>query len=310
MPAVYTAEEILEIVGGRLASGMIGPEAGSINTDTRQIKEGDWFLALEGRKYDGHDFLGDAFAGGAIGGIVAERTRYSIGSNSFPLIAVDAPSKALSLLARNWRRRISPKVIALCGTSDELTELVDLIAAAERRKVECVHQCATAQEAAQRLLNMSEETRLVVVGLSPSALKEVESAAVALEPNVLAFLPHAFDNLRLTSQPANLKAAKVSLIQNLNKAWAWVLADSPSDEICELAKANQKAALLTCQEKFFEAKAWQARGQSSESLAQDYDKALAAISSRLPLWQAWLYISACGLAGIAPARLIDKLKSS
>src|SRR5579883_948300 len=231
--AVYTAEEILEIAGGRLAAGNLEPEAGAISTDTRRINEGDWFVALEGQKYDGHDFLGDAFASGAIGAIVAERTSYAIGSQSFPLIAVEAPGAALSRLARNWRRRISPQTIVVSGDSKDSTKLIQLMqAAAVAQSLEpaCLPNCAKARDAAEFVLNMPEESKLLIVGLSPSDLSEVENAAIALEANVLSFLPLAFDNLRLTSEAHYLREAKVSLMRNLNRMWGWILSTSSEAE--------------------------------------------------------------------------------
>jgi UDP-N-acetylmuramoyl-tripeptide--D-alanyl-D-alanine ligase len=92
---LFSAEEIIEITQGRLACGLMPDEAGSICTDTRIIQEGQWFLALCGKFFDGHDFIGDAFAGGAIGCIVEARANYPIGNQSFPLIAVDDTAAAL-----------------------------------------------------------------------------------------------------------------------------------------------------------------------------------------------------------------------
>ncbi len=94
----FTGEQIIETTQGRLASGLMPDQAGSICTDTRIIEEGQWFLALCGKVYDGHDFLGDAFAGGALGCIVQERGSYPIASTSFPLIAVDDTVIALKQL--------------------------------------------------------------------------------------------------------------------------------------------------------------------------------------------------------------------
>jgi UDP-N-acetylmuramoyl-tripeptide--D-alanyl-D-alanine ligase len=301
--AVYTAEEILEIAGGRLAAGNIGPETGAISTDTRQIKEGDWFVALEGRRYNGHDFLGDAFSNGAIGAIVSERTGYAIASHSFPLIAVEAPGKALSCLARNWRRRLNPQVIVLCGDGDELVNLIRVVATGQRLKVTCLNRCAKAKEAAELVLDMPEDNKLIVVGLSPCDLNEVENAAIALEPNILSFLPMAFDNLRLTSDPLDLKAAKISLTRNLNRMWAWILSSEGSDESMP---GDSTATLLTCPQKFFEEPKWQKRPNAfGPSLAEDYEQALSALSVRLNHGRAWLCTTACALAGIAPGRLID-----
>lgn len=97
----FTAEEIIELTQGRLASGLMPDQAGSICTDTRILQEGQWFLALCGKVFDGHDFIGDAFAGGAIGCIVEVRASYPIANKSFPLIAVDNTADALIKLSRS-----------------------------------------------------------------------------------------------------------------------------------------------------------------------------------------------------------------
>ena len=62
MAAEFSAEEIIEITGARLAQGMMPDGVGRIATDTRKIAEGEWYLALSGEKFDGHDFIGDAFS--------------------------------------------------------------------------------------------------------------------------------------------------------------------------------------------------------------------------------------------------------
>ena len=43
------------------------PLQGSICTDTRNIKEGDWFLAIAGERFDGHNFIEKAKELGAAG---------------------------------------------------------------------------------------------------------------------------------------------------------------------------------------------------------------------------------------------------
>ena len=43
-----------------------------ITTDTRQVKLGDLFVALEGETFNGHDFVAEAIAKGAIAAIVRE----------------------------------------------------------------------------------------------------------------------------------------------------------------------------------------------------------------------------------------------
>jgi UDP-N-acetylmuramoyl-tripeptide--D-alanyl-D-alanine ligase len=43
-------------------SGPAGQVCTGVSTDSRNIKEGDCFFAIAGEKFDGHDYLLDAFA--------------------------------------------------------------------------------------------------------------------------------------------------------------------------------------------------------------------------------------------------------
>ncbi|CAN5486657.1 hypothetical protein BH11CYA1_BH11CYA1_20690 [soil metagenome] len=116
LAAVYSAEEIIELTGARVAVGMVPDEAGEIATDTRSELSGSWFVALVGKTFDGHDFIGDAFSAGALGCIVADRPSYPIAATSFPLLAVDDTEEALAVLARNWRRRTRKKLVLVAAT--------------------------------------------------------------------------------------------------------------------------------------------------------------------------------------------------
>ena len=50
---------------------------GGVSTDTRSISAGDVFVALRGERFDGHDFLSQAAAGGASAFVVDDATRVS-----------------------------------------------------------------------------------------------------------------------------------------------------------------------------------------------------------------------------------------
>lgn len=117
MPASYSAEEIIELTQGRIAQGMVPEDAGAVTTDTRVPLESTWFVALVGKNFDGHDFIGDAFCAGALGCIVEDRGSYPIAATSFPLIAVDDTEEALGALAKNWRKRTLKKLALVTASS-------------------------------------------------------------------------------------------------------------------------------------------------------------------------------------------------
>src|SRR5712692_7900383 len=72
--------------------------------DSRQVRPGDLFVALAGDHGDGHDFLRDAFARGAVAAVVAApRAAGALEEGASPLVAVEDPGRALLSLARDER---------------------------------------------------------------------------------------------------------------------------------------------------------------------------------------------------------------
>ncbi len=68
-------QEIVETVQGKLIGkrqAVFLLPSQKISTDTRELKKGDLFIALEGKRFDGHRFIEEASEKGACGAIVSE----------------------------------------------------------------------------------------------------------------------------------------------------------------------------------------------------------------------------------------------
>jgi UDP-N-acetylmuramoyl-tripeptide--D-alanyl-D-alanine ligase len=104
------------VVGGRT----VGAPAvfARVVTDSRAIVPGDLFVALHGERFDGHDFVGAAFASGAVAALVAADRAANLDGS---LIAVADPLRALGALARHWRRRFDLPVVAVVGSNGKTT---------------------------------------------------------------------------------------------------------------------------------------------------------------------------------------------
>ena len=74
-----------------------------IERDARQMQPGDLFIALRGERFDGHDFVGDAAAGGARAALVSRAWADDHLDTPLPLLVVDDPLAALQRLAAWWR---------------------------------------------------------------------------------------------------------------------------------------------------------------------------------------------------------------
>lgn len=122
--ALWTWPELCRATG---VEELDGPAVSGISIDTRTLREGDLFVALEGDpgpRYhtsvpgtrDGHDFVADAAARGASGALVHRDV-----DSPLPLLRVRDTLDALWDLARAARRRVSGRVVAVTGSSGKTT---------------------------------------------------------------------------------------------------------------------------------------------------------------------------------------------
>ncbi len=95
-----------------------------VHTDTRSLRAGDLFVALRGERFDAHDFLDQARAGGAVAA-VAERGLEAAG---LPGLEVSDSGAALMALGGGWRARHALPLIAVTGSNGKTT-VTQMIAA-------------------------------------------------------------------------------------------------------------------------------------------------------------------------------------
>ncbi|MBL8551153.1 MAG: UDP-N-acetylmuramoyl-tripeptide--D-alanyl-D-alanine ligase [Hyphomonadaceae bacterium] len=107
--ALWLAEDAAQATGGRL----IGADswiASGVSIDTRSLEPGDLFVALKDVR-DGHDFLADAYAKGAVAALVSDPSR----ATGPALVAPDVLG-GLRGLAAAARDRSAAKRIAITGS--------------------------------------------------------------------------------------------------------------------------------------------------------------------------------------------------
>jgi len=110
--------ELADIVDGELL-GDPDPatvvEAATIHSE--RIHRASAFFALSGSRSDGHRFVGDALANGALAAVVARGRLPPRSVEGGVLVEVDSPLRALQALAAWWRRRLRADVVAVVGTN-------------------------------------------------------------------------------------------------------------------------------------------------------------------------------------------------
>ena len=116
--------DILKITNGKLICGDENIEVNDFSRDTREIKEGDAYIALKGERFDGNDFCKNAVDNGAKVCIVSKDIEKINGTT---IIKVEDTLKALQDIATFKRMQYDIPVVAVTGSVGK-TSTKDLIA--------------------------------------------------------------------------------------------------------------------------------------------------------------------------------------
>ena len=126
-----SVEEIVKRTEGKLVQGR-NIIINNVSIDSRTIKKGEFFIAIEGKNFDGHDFIVDSYEKGAVGALVEiiklnavknsfKKKGYSKLPPDFLMIKVENTLRSLGLIAAFYRRRYNPKTIAVSGSNGKTT---------------------------------------------------------------------------------------------------------------------------------------------------------------------------------------------
>lgn len=110
-PVLWAAAEAVVATGGSAGAAWT---ASGVSIDTRTLRTGDLFVAIEGPQYDGHTFVADAFARGAVAAVVS-RVPEDIPADA-PLLRVEDTMRALEDLGRAARDRTTARIIGVTGS--------------------------------------------------------------------------------------------------------------------------------------------------------------------------------------------------
>lgn len=116
MNILWTSQEMEAATLGHATHAF---EAGGVSIDTRTLKVGDLFVALQGDARDGHEFVPMALARGAAAAMVSH-LRNDMPADA-PLLRVAHTMRGLEDLGRAARKRAQGRIVAVTGSAGKTT---------------------------------------------------------------------------------------------------------------------------------------------------------------------------------------------
>jgi UDP-N-acetylmuramoyl-tripeptide--D-alanyl-D-alanine ligase len=238
-----TLAEVAEATGGDLAAGSPGAAVTSVSVDTRTLVPGALFVALVGER-DGHAFLADAFARGAVVALVSEPPPSGLPGG---VVMVADTGIALTALGRHARRRLEGvPVVGITGSTGK-TSTKDLAAAAlVSRAPVCASPASFNNEIGLplTLLSAPDDAGAVVAEMGARGFGHIAALAEVAGPQVGVITNIGVAHTEFFGTRAEVARAKGELLDALPPSGHAVLS-ADCDFTPELSRRSAAPVLLT-----------------------------------------------------------------
>jgi len=119
---LLTAAQAAQAMAGTLAAGPAGLALDGFSIDSRTLRAGDLYFAINGERLDGHGFVQAAIDAGAAGVVVSNPSSVPADASAgLVVLRVDDTTRALQRLARHIRRESGARVVAITGSAGKTT---------------------------------------------------------------------------------------------------------------------------------------------------------------------------------------------
>jgi UDP-N-acetylmuramoyl-tripeptide--D-alanyl-D-alanine ligase len=188
-----------------------------VSIDSREVTEGDLFIAIPGHTYDGHRFISDAIDNGAK--CVIYNKSHIINENRVTTISVDNTITALGIIARNYKNKIgSPYTIGITGTNGKttVTKLCDSILNVSFKTSTTIGNFNNEIGLPLSILNSSKDTNKCIYEHGASKLGDIKYLTSISEPNLTALLNVSEAHMESFMNMENLIKTKEEIYSHSN----------------------------------------------------------------------------------------------
>ena len=238
--------EVVSAAKGRLVRGDKDISVSAVSIDTRTIKEGELFVAIKGDRFDGHDFVLQAFEMGACGAVIdrsqSDKIEKRIKDDTKALIAVDDTITALQEMAAFHRQKYYIRVVGVTGTNGKTTtkEMIAKILGQRLWVLKNEGNLNNHIGVPLTLLRLNKRHQAAVIEMGMSGLGEIRRLCEIAAPNIGVVTNIGAAHLEGLGSIENVIKAKGEIIESLSESDTAVINADDKNSVSLKNKAKGK----------------------------------------------------------------------
>lgn len=226
--SMFTIPEILQATRGTLIKkGSPALKAiRGVSIDSRTLCPEELFIAIEGDRFDGHDFIAQAIEKKASVLIVSKR-KFSFPKNSSypPVVLVKDTTKALGDLAHFHRQRFSIPMMAVTGSNGKTTTK-EMIAAVLEARYKVLRNVATENNhigVPTTLLKLNPSHQMAVLEFGTNRFGDIGWLSQIANPTIGLFTNIGESHLEFLKTPSGVFKEKTEMIKYMKPPMTLVI---------------------------------------------------------------------------------------
>ena len=180
MRATINHPELFTAVFESITKSKLYRPVTGLSTDSREIKEGDLYIAINGERVDGHQFLNEVRQIGAVAALVCD-----IDENiDIQQVKVPNTLKAISDIANKWRMKFDIPVIGITGSNGKTStkELLSHVLSSKFKVHATKGNFNTKIGLPLTLLGMKKNHNISIIEIGASVPGEIEALCQLAKP--------------------------------------------------------------------------------------------------------------------------------
>lgn len=240
--ALWTSDAIAQATGGTVAGGPFA--VSGCTTDSREVVDGDLFIAMQGEGTDGHRFVDGALLRGAAGALVSQPV-------AAPHVLVADTALALDALGRAARARLGEeaRVIGVTGSAGKTGVKEALYAALDRSSRGGAHRSVKSYNnhvgVPLSLARMPARSRYGVFEMGMNHAGELSALTRLVRPHVAVITTIAPAHIGHFADEAAIATAKAEVFEGLEPGGVAIIpADNPHAALLAAAASRHAARVI------------------------------------------------------------------
>lgn len=233
-----TLQEIANAVKGHLTQ-QCTKEVLSVSTDTRTIQPGCLYIAIEGERFDGHEFILDAFAAGAVAAISSKPIE-----TKQPLILVENTKIAYGKLAAYYRSLFPVFVVGVTGSVGKTStkEMIYTVMSEKYQVLKTQGNFNNDIGVPKTLLELCAQDTGAVIEMGMSALGEISYLSKLVKPDLGVITNIGVSHMEKLGSRENILKAKLEILDGM-KPDAKLILNADNDKLIQMKDVLKERAL-------------------------------------------------------------------